>query len=122
MTVEAKDGQALGSLQATLALDKKAYKLGLLREGIPSSWINLDDSLQNGIGTALIRCTLTGASVKRAVLRFDLALAEGQTMKPLRSTTTELAGNVAALFVPRYGIEDLTRLPELVQSSAERYR
>jgi hypothetical protein len=111
------DGSAVGGLNATLTVEKQTEKMGVLVLGASSEWVNLDKALQNASGTALGRITLSGAPLTKAVLKIETALPD----KPLRTFTTEIAGNVAAFSLPRYG-EVPETLAAQVQSSAERYR
>jgi hypothetical protein len=111
------DGTPIGGVQATLGIEKQSENLGLLAAGDRSQWVNLDEALQGASGAALGHISLQGAPLTKATLKIETALQD----KPLRTFTAEIAGNVAAFFLPRYG-EAPDNLVAQVQSSAERYQ
>ncbi|MDB5339310.1 MAG: hypothetical protein JWN70_4929 [Planctomycetaceae bacterium] len=108
--------------QAELTVETLRQPLGLLSAGRTSEWVGLDSALQNGVGQAVVRCTLQGARVKRAVLRWEVARQNGDKLDPIRTVDLTLVGNVGALILPKYGIDDAALVPSLVRTSAEEYQ
>ena len=108
--------------QAELTVETLRQPLGLLSAGTPSAWVGLDSALQNGVGQAVVRCTLHGAVVKRAVLRWEVARQVGEKLEPVRTVELALVGNVGALMLPKYGIDDVSQVAGLVRTSAEEYQ
>lgn len=116
------DGQPVGGLKGEFTLDRQTPFKGFLSDGVASPWINLDAVLQNGAGSALSRLVLNGTPLTKANVKFEVALENNGQMTPLRTVNSEIAGNVAALYLPRYGVEDLDALPQMVQSSEDRFK
>lgn len=104
-----------------IAVEMLQQKLGMMSAGQMSDWIDLDAALKNGVGSAVVRCTLGGAKVKRAVLRWDVARSNGEEHVPIRTADLTLVGNVGAMIVPKYGLDDPARLKSLVRTSAEEF-
>ncbi|MEO8494884.1 MAG: hypothetical protein ABI614_07425, partial [Planctomycetota bacterium] len=106
---------------ASLSVASLHEQLGMLAAGQTSPWIDLDPALKNGVGPAVVRCTLGGASVKRAVVRWEVARQVGDELEPVRSVELTLVGNVAGLVVPHYGLDDASDLASQIKTSAEEF-
>lgn len=105
-----------------LSVGTMQRKLGLLSAGQTSAWVELDEALRNGRGRAVVRCTLQGASVKRAVVRWELVRGSNEAPMPVRTVDVPIVGNVAALIVPQYGLDDPEQLSSHVRTSAEEFQ
>ena len=114
-------GEAEAGAQVEVAVESLHRKLGMMSAGQVSEWIDLDAALKDGIGAAVVRCTLGGTNVKRATLRWEVALQVGDKLEPVRSAELSLVGNVGALIVPKYGIDDAGQLASRVTTSAEEF-
>lgn len=114
-------GEAEPGAMADISVDQLLVPLGMLSVGQPSPWVDLDPALKNGNGAAVIRCKLNGSTIKRAVLRWEVARQSGDQLEPVRSVDLSLVGNVGALIVPKYGLDDPTQVPALVKTSAEEF-
>ncbi|MFM2095958.1 MAG: hypothetical protein RIS70_3082, partial [Planctomycetota bacterium] len=128
-------GQPEPGALAELAVESMQQKLGMIRSGQTSPWVNLDTALKNGIGPAIARITLQGAAVKRATLRWEVALTENTgsnlstkevasqdaSLKVIRSMEMQLVGNVGAIILPKYGLDDPSQLKSFVGTSAEEF-
>ncbi|MDB5388499.1 MAG: hypothetical protein JWM11_4145 [Planctomycetaceae bacterium] len=106
---------------AEFGAESLQVKLGMLSAGQTSQWIDLDPALQNGVGMSVARCTLNGGKVKRAVLRWEVARQVGDKLEAVRSANVSLAGNVGALILPKYGMDDRSQLASQVKTSAEEF-
>ncbi len=114
-------GEAEAGAQVEVAVESLHRKLGMMSAGQTSEWMDLDAALKDGIGAAVARCTLGGANVKRAMLRWEVARQVGDKLEPVRSAELSLVGNVGALIVPKYGIDDAGQLASRVTTSAEEF-
>ncbi|MBM4002479.1 MAG: hypothetical protein FJ295_04215 [Planctomycetes bacterium] len=104
-----------------IAVEGLHRQLGMMASGETSEWIELDAALKNGVGSAVVRCTLGGARVKRATLRWEVAQSNGEEQVPIRTADISLVGNVGAIIVPKYGLDDPVQLKALVRTSAEEF-
>lgn len=107
--------------EAVVTVDALRKPLGLLAVGQTSAWVDLDEALTGGVGPAVVRCGLSGASVRRAVLRWEVAQRDGDSRRTLRTVDLTIAGNVAALIVPKYGLDDPATLTAQIRTSAEEF-
>jgi hypothetical protein len=114
-------GEAEAGAQVEVAVETLHRKLGMMSAGQTSEWIDLDAALKDGIGAAVVRCTLGGTNVKRATLRWEVARQVGDKLEPVRSAELSLVGNVGALVVPKYGLDDAGPLASRVTTSAEEF-
>jgi hypothetical protein len=108
--------------QVEIAVGAASRKMGLMSQGEASDWMELDESLRNGRGRAIVRCSLLGAAVKRAVVRWELVRGSAESSTPVRTVDVPIVGNVAALIVPKYGLDDPEQLASQVRTSAEEFR
>jgi hypothetical protein len=118
----AKNGRPAGWLSASFSTDKGETKIGFLREGIPSEWTSMDTWLRDGVGLCRINCTLSGARVKKAVAKFEFRKIEQSGVKLLKTFTVTTAGNSIAVFAPKYGLDDPSRVADMIQSSVDKFR
>ncbi|MFO0872027.1 MAG: hypothetical protein U0935_24130 [Pirellulales bacterium] len=105
-----------------ISADAWQRSCGLLGRHRPSPWFALDEVLRDKIGRSVLRCTLSGTTVRHAVVRWKLRQRVGDTVTLIREVDVPVAGNVAALIVPRYDLDDPGTLPAQVRTSAEEYR
>lgn len=121
VNLNAPDKPEAGAL-VDLSAEGFQRKLGMLGPNQPSDWIGLDDVLKNGIGSAVLRCTLTGTRVRRAVIRWEVAQKIGDSASIVRAVDLPISGNVGALTVPKYGLDDIVGLDTRIQTSAEEFK
>lgn len=107
--------------EAVITAGKLRQSAGLLAVGASTPWIDLDPALHGGVGAEVVRCTLSGSAVRRAVLRWEVVRRQGDVVTPLRTVELTIAGDVGALIVPKYGLDDPERLVEQIRTSAEEY-
>lgn len=128
----APDGQGQPVCGASTCLEigtpiaTRKEDLGLLVPGgLPSKWVDMDRSLRDRVGLELGRLGLpnypASIEVTQATIQFEVAQAVGGEMKRLKSFIADITGNTGAIILPCYGLDDLTVLPTLIHSSAERY-
>jgi len=116
------DGLPVNSVHSSWTIGGQSVDLPLLAVGDSSAWIPLDDGLKGADGVTFGRLAFTGSAtpLKAACVKFEVAFGPGT--RPVATVRANIAGNYAALFLPYYGLEDLSQLPALVQDASARYQ
>ncbi|HND54397.1 MAG TPA: hypothetical protein PLV92_18425, partial [Pirellulaceae bacterium] len=115
-------GEPEAGAQLEMTVEKLRVPLGLVAAGQTTDWVELDSALRDGVGPSVVRCSINGAAVKRAVLRWEVARKDGDRLEPIRTVEVVLAGHVGALIVPKYGLDDAAQLATHVKTSAEEFQ
>lgn len=115
-------GEPVSGVKAYFQTPQEKIELGVLREGIASEWINPEKSMKDIADPPVLYLQLEGAKLTNADVKFETALFNAGKLQPVKTVSNEITGNRDALFLPPYGVDSLNEIPQLVQTSTDRYR
>ena len=115
------DGRPVTGLQMSYQFGTQKGSFGALPIGTTSEWVTLDEALKDANGSLMGGVALGGATITNAVVKTEFAYAKNP-MLPLLTHTSTLAGPSLAVFLPRYGVDDVSKVPEMIQPSDLRYK